>query len=294
MHGTVAVLNMKLMLRKKTLGTSFLLIFLASCSLQVDLLPTVLNETEAVNNAIVSLLQSPSCRFPCFWNIQPGVDTRVTSLEKLSEFRPPLYFDETNPDMLYGHLELNRDNVTLLVTVDFFQADGQIIDSIRVNTQAFERPGLNSLFGNDLYNESLRILTLPEVLNTYGLPSDIALNVDVNMSEPGAGDAFNIWLIYQDQSAILRFYGNADVSDTAISFCPTESFADFTLLSPGGQNRFQEILTGLMEKWGGATPTFPQYRALEEAIGISDREFVQTFSSASAGCLQTPTTLWVP
>lgn len=194
-----------------------------------SLVPT-LPEQEAYSALRGLLNDNDGCRFPCWWNINPG-----TSLESdvRTEWGTLLGISD-NSDLSLGEkgfigFEFIKDNTT--VSIDAFYSaysTSNYIRLIAIATQA-TRPivdGFEDVFNSPDYKDILSSVLLSGILTDYGPPDQIALDMEVRQAEPWAPLPFHIWLLYPDNGAIVRYIAFAEEVDGTMHFCPADTFVD--------------------------------------------------------------------
>jgi hypothetical protein len=140
------------------------------------------------------------------------------------------------------------------------------IELIYVDIGAHKKIGFDkgiNIFGDPSFVDFFEIFTLPQILTTYGKPSEVLISLTA-WREP---------------------------TDDMIIGCPLKAHITMWLVSPGNEAPYDEILSGMTE-WNFISPDFSEYKSIEEATSMTLDEFYQIFKHPSDTCLETPAELW--
>lgn len=272
-----------------------------------------INPEQAQQMLLQMLRTNGGCKFPCLLGIQPGVDTKTTLLNKLGPIlsiatnsgenaytsteitTTPTNFSHSQEwgEKVYAGFEINRDDITLHVDLDFYlQKDVDSLEHIRITAKAFRvaENDFDYAFDSQEFEEILHTLSLQGILTEYGMPSQLSINAINPIGEPYGPGSFGIWIVYRDYGTIALFNGFADVDEDKISFCPANSFVSIWLFNPTDLSGIQ---TWIEQYTGQLKDDHPSlYLPLDVAIGMDNEDFVDTFSHSSETCVETPISLW--
>ncbi|MEX1247519.1 MAG: hypothetical protein WEA61_03490 [Anaerolineales bacterium] len=99
----------------------------------------------------------------------------------------------------------NDIEVTIAIEYEILTNSGKI-SYLWIHTKAL--PGISDGFErvNDEYKEILGSLSISGISSGYGVPAQIALDMEIIEAEPGSADIFEIWLLYPQK------WGNTEIS----------------------------------------------------------------------------------
>ncbi len=145
-----------------------------------------------------------------------------------------------------------------------------------------------TIYGDTQFGKDFQPYTLPQMLDTYGRPTEVFLKT--YSSTPEGWIPFQLLLFYSEQGILVRYYGPALQKERQIIICPQQS--DITLwLWPLGRTMTLEDIANIGQDF--PIEEVPEFRHLEEATGMSVEKFYEGFArSGNRICLETPIDMW--
>jgi hypothetical protein len=245
--------------------------------------PTLTIDEE--QSLVLNLLkENGGCRLPCWWGFTPGktswqaIQTFLASSGKIAMKFSNSYL--TNYSVKF---EIPQHDVQL---GQVYNVTNGILDMIWVGVGTVRN--YNSVYGDTQFARDLRAYTLPQMLDTYGRPTEVFLKT--YSSTPEGWIPFQLLLFYPQQGILVRYYGPALQKGQQIVICPQQSDITLWLWSPERTMSLEDIAN-----MGQEFPVeeVPEFRSLEEAAGMSVEQFYQSFGQPnSKTCLETPAELW--
>jgi hypothetical protein len=166
------------------------------------------------------------------------------------------------------------------------------IELIYVDIGAHKKIGFDkgiNIFGDPSFVDFFEIFTLPQILTTYGKPSEVLISLSAHFTPNW--HPFDILLIYPEVGIFVEYTAWREPTDDMIIGCPLKAHITMWLVSPGNEAPYDEILSGMTE-WNFISPDFSEYKSIEEATSMTLDEFYQIFKHPSDTCLETPAELW--
>jgi hypothetical protein len=139
------------------------------------------------------------------------------------------------------------------------------------------------IFSNSLFTEYTRYYSLPYLLDDYGSPPKVLIQVEHDM---GLHD-FYLYLDYADQGWSAMFRMPLEGNDANFVGCPDQSLITLWLWAP------EDIESAT--RYGYFLPEINIFTTLEEATSLTLDEFYQQFKDPeNTQCLETPKDIWTP
>jgi len=217
------------------------------------------------------------CRLPCWWGITPGQTSWETAQRFLATFASGIKQGSSAEHHFYIVYFIVPAEIYPYV-VEFYPVLTQDYDVIDDIVEVIEvAPGLVPNYD------------LAEFLKTYGPPAEIWLRTYRYARE---GDLqFDVVLFYPKQGILARYATQAQVVGSRVRGCPQQRpAAILALWSPERELTFSEATS---QTGDIRNETWWPYRPLQEATGMDEATFYQTFQSPNnSKCLETPADLW--
>jgi len=217
------------------------------------------------------------CQLPCWWGITPGQTPWETAQRFLATFASGIEQGSSAEHQFYT-VYLIVPTEIYPYRVEFYPVLTQDYDVVNgIIEMVVVQPGLVSIYD------------LPELLKTYGSPTEVWLRT---YNQAREGDLqFDVVLFYPKQGILARYATQAKAVGSRIRGCPQHKPATtLALWSPERALTFSEATSQTaeirIEDW------WP-YLSLQEATGMDVETFYQTFKkSDNSICLETPANLW--
>ncbi|MEJ5312579.1 MAG: hypothetical protein WHX52_22665 [Anaerolineae bacterium] len=243
--------------------------------------PTLMAEEQHI--LVSNMLQdNGGCQLPCWWGFTPG----QTSWQMAKRF-----FDSWGKEAEQYH-DAHTTNYTIyLHNLDrkyfyrqiYYEEEGKIV-LIVIN--AGPTDGIGYTYGDPQFAEIWKPYMLPEILEVYGLPSQVFL---------GTGGApwlpFDLLLFYPDKGFLVQYSGVTEEGNSGLrQVCPHRVEIALYLWSPRSYMNLEDVPSVVIahaddEKWGPYS--------LGKATGMSIEQFYQIFVQPEhQTCLEVPADLW--
>lgn len=242
------------------------------------------------------LKNEPPCQLPCWGGVTPGV-SKVSDAEKSfarlsgissSEFT---FFGKVGDSWSVGNLDINYplENSGVHIVQDFLARSS----NETITLLAIDAPYSNSQgFSYQEYNDLLSAYTMPEILATYGVPNLIFSRADINSAEPSVTDFFIIRLLYLDLGIFVSYTIPMETRENTFRFCPSESFISLKLTPQDIGDNYQEFFQQLGNEEWASIPYASHDKSIQEALGLTNEDFVQLIISVHDTCFESPVSIW--
>jgi hypothetical protein len=260
--------------------------------------PTAL-PTLSPDNAMRLLQEDFECKFPCFWGLIPGETSFLNALNRLNTFTTLGFLLDSNPkdEMCATYIEVPVDNEKMLgITFDFFGNNNTLqwlVVNIGLVTK--QRP-INQVFDKILLEKLAHRLSLPQVLSTYGQPSEIKIFTYSAVLQ-GTTDEFKLLLLYPEQGFMVEYITPAGVyiqsgKPNQMIGCFADAYVHFWLWQPSKETTIDDIIS----QTNGIylySYMYDKYRTIGDVTDLSLEEFYTKFTTADGRqCLMTPQDFW--
>jgi hypothetical protein len=234
------------------------------------------------------LRDNGGCQLPCWWGFTPG----ETSWETTQTF-----FASLGREM---HTWNGSDAQHYTVYFDIpdhhfhyqsYHEKGDVLDRIGIHAVPPAGEDGYYAYGDPQFAEDWRAYMLSQILEAYGLPSQVFL--ETYKSGPDRLP-FRLLLFYPSRGFLVMYEGSIGEegkgewveAGKAIRICPWRSDISLWLWSPDHVMTFGDL--GISSQ-----VNLERLRSLEEATGMSVEQFYETFVQPDAEtCLETPADLW--
>lgn len=242
------------------------------------LAPTLTADQEQA--LVLDLLQNNAgCRLPCWWGFTPGKTAWQTAYAFFASLGKMPAEGDNNYAVVF-HIPQHDVQIGQLYSL----RDG-LIEAIWVSAGTV-RNG-ERIYGDEQFAKDLQRYFLPQLLTTYGQPTEVLLRTFRSVPE-GTFIPFNLLLFYPQRGILVRYYGPTERIGERIRVCPQQTDITLWLSSP------EQILT-LEDIRGPDFPIeeVPEFRSIEKSTGMSLETFYKTFKNADNRlCLETPVDMW--
>lgn len=247
------------------------------------LAPTLTADQEQA--LVLDLLQNNAgCRLPCWWGFTPGKTTWQTA----STFFTSLGKNIINMGRSYTSygVEFTIMKYDIRLSQEYVVINGNIaMIWVGIGMVRNEK----AVFGDPLFAKALQYYMLPHLLTAYGLPDEVLIRTF--SSAPGGGWVpFHLLLFYPMQGILVDYQGPNEKKGNNLQWCPQNTNITMWLWMPERKLTLKDI--------SRIGPNLPleevlSYHPIEEATGMSLREFYETFKEpGNSLCLETPVDMW--
>jgi hypothetical protein len=126
-------------------------------------------------NELMRLLEKNSCKFPCLWEISPGI-TKINDARNLSRYSafPGSYvdFSESGGLLFLRVPQANNQLINVVLEIDIVD---DVVDEMAFVTQLVQKTndGYKSILGDQNYADAMKGFSISNVLTQYGTPSNV-------------------------------------------------------------------------------------------------------------------------
>lgn len=237
---------------------------------------------------VLELLQTNAgCRLPCWWGFTPGQTTWPTAYAFFASVGK-MPAESRGPKMLNYTVTFHIPQHDVQVR-QIYIVSGNLIEAIEVEIRTVRN--YETVYGDERFAEDLQRYLLPQLLTTYGQPTEVLLRTFRSVPE-GSFIPFNLLLFYPQQGILVRYYGPTERKGEHIRICPQRTEIALRLWLPNKQiMTFEDIARlGILRL---PLEEVSDFRSLEEATGMNLETFYETFKSPNNQlCLETPASMW--
>ena len=229
--------------------------------------------TEEIRAYVSGLLKTNGgCRLPCLWGIVPG----ETNWSEAYQFLATFSFVSQTPEFKTGYAIAKVDSPIEVDYIGSLTYSFQVLDGIVESIEFYNWPELYSWH------------SLPNVLNEYGPPDDVALYTEGEQMN-GSRIAMLI-LFYKDQRIMIDYVSFRELKAVGdkVLFCPEDGYSFMYLWSNKSNYSFDEALSIFIKPSTSVSP-----RPLLEVSDMDIQSFYQLFQiSSSNACIETNLEAW--
>lgn len=263
--------------------------------------PTIHTLTQATKDDytyLINLLKNNGdCSLPCFWGITPGkskFEEARQILLPLNEISDSLNLNPigvSNFNMVYKEIDLG-----VHLNLNFnTSSNNDVVNWVSLTSWALRelsQGNFEDINNSVLYEQLLRIYSMPNILTAYGEPTTILLRTNSELPSQGKGD-FNVLLLYYDKGILAHYKMPMEVHESNIVGCPENSTIELFLVDPVGIESANDLLEIYSDPYK-FEDIYGHYKPINEATSLSLSEFVKIFSGFSSNCIETPAYYWTP
>lgn len=254
---------------------------------------------------ILSLLENNGdCKLPCIFGYPVGQN--IAPLDNLV-----FKFGETISEQTIisshkfeksgGFISLLRENqlATRIYLSYYPAANGKTTDQITLHLDSLQEKGYNvdlsnaslsPITGDPVFNERVRYYMLPNILSTYGTPSNILVAAYPNDPLSPGSEPFSVVIIYEQQGFFIEYVSFRQSEANYYIGCPSKSHVAVSAWDRKTQRKQADIFLK-----GGMVlndTNFSYYKPIKEATSMTINDFVARFSAPTEDCLRTPISIW--
>ena len=232
---------------------------------------------------VLGMLQNNGgCQLPCWWGFTPG----ETSWQATRDFFTSLGKETWGGGGILNYTVFFNTPGHYESYQSYIGEDGTL-EQIGVHAVPSADEDGYRVYGNSQFAEDWRVYMLPQILEAYGLPSQIFLGLGGAAWMP-----FDLVLFYPEKGFLVQYSGSAERSEGG-TFLVYPHRAEITLdLWVPEQYMSLEDVPGV-GSYTYAAGEMSRLHSLEEATGMSVEQFYETFvQPENETCLETPVDLW--
>ncbi len=257
---------------------------------------------------ILDLLKSNGgCQLPCLWGITPGITNMDSFNGSLSTFgeisvAKDVYIHshsrEQNGSITFI---LWNDNIRIPFVLSYYKDKEESIDHLTLSAQAGREEGqgvnqsIKAVYGEPFFYQILSYYLLPNILSTYGIPSDILIAPfpDDPDYPSDAKIPFSIVLFYQDKGIFVEYILPKEKIGKYLVGCPKKAGYLTVIVWPPDQHLSIEIVASMNSGLGMNTLNVDYFKAIENATEMTPEDFYQIFKNPNnTTCIETPKNIW--
>ncbi len=244
------------------------------------------------------LKNKPPCQLPCWGGITPGKSTLSDVQEQLallSGISKYIYYGEAGDSWIVGNQDFDLVEEKGVISINssyLASTSNETILLVGISTGSTESTAEGAVYAGRDHNELFFSYTLPQIILTYGLPTQTFMTANINVAEPTSPDFFVIRLLYPDLGIFVRYTMPMKIGDTNFRFCPYQSVIYLDLIPQGHSNDYKDLFeqSGTLE-WS-LSPDSSYDKSTEEALGMADDEFYRFITSSPTQCFESPINAW--
>ncbi|HCK65304.1 MAG TPA: hypothetical protein DHW49_03490 [Anaerolineae bacterium] len=267
-----------------------------------EAIPT-LGTDESFSSLRNYLKNEPPCQLPCLLGIRPGQSTFLEVKKILAEFSGisnDLYFKQVTDIWVVGILgvDINEGNSVIGFRSHFvtkIDKDVILYTGFRAYPDNYRE---GNTYADEDHNNLLFAYTLPQIVQTYGLPTQTLMTADLNVSEPTSPDDFIIRVLYPELGIFIKYDMPMEIKENTYKFCVSEAIIDLTIISEEYRHNYQEFFKETNDEWEWVTSaksisiSNPFLKSTKDAIKLDDEDFYDKLISSPNQCFESPINIW--
>lgn len=274
--------------------------------------PTFLPEISANNTKEILeryVRENGGCRLPCIMGLTSGLSENPEVNAFIQYFQQNAREAENLTDdiNIWSYLEGDQGGVSLRffeenksVSIDLgFITNGGKVSQILFGGESYQHleVGAKTQFGDPYFNSLLREFTLSNVLNVYGLPSQILIwpfPDSPGRPSPPAQYTFSFVLLYTEKGFLAQYTSERKERDNYFVGCPTEPHSlDISAWDPKVHLDLMDAVKYFSNIDGINSQNASVFKALEDVTSLNIREFYEVFrATGTTECIETLKDLW--
>lgn len=247
----------------------------------------------------LNLLKNTNCNLPCLLGIVPGITTTNEVHNLLIPFLS-LSNNGSLPVDSMGGLFIDYKINTFNIYLDFLYfpspSEPGALDHIYLQTDAVSSSSAlddPKSFTSKDYGDLFKRYSLKVILSTFGRPTQVLVSVTPSTgAEHDVASFFDLRLAYPEKGFYLSYYSLANEQDNLYIGCPSDAFVTIWVEPPINVESLEDIIVK-MDNWPGIL-SFIKFKPLNEATGITNEQFYQTFNQLTNECIETTKSIWLP
>jgi len=251
--------------------------------------------------------ENGGCQLPCVLGLTPGLSDKMMGQGFVHDFQDNANGLKNKVNIL-GSTKNNQGGILLMfidsdksvsITLDYF-LDGNTINQILLSgssSQTLEGGGAKKQFGLPYFDTLLSAFTLPQILATYGLPSQILVRPFpdyVGHPSPPAQYTFAFILLYPDKGFLVEYISERLEQNGFFVGCRTKPYSlNLSAWDPNEPLTLLEAVQNLSGLEGISDQNAEAFKPMEDVTALSTKDFYEIFKNAnSEACIKTPKELW--
>lgn len=281
-------------------------------STKVDSTPTSLPaiSTDTSKEVLEDFVQgNGGCKLPCIMGLAPRLSENPEVNAFIEYFQQNAREAENLTDdvNIWSYLESSQGGISLRffeenksVSIGLgFIIDGDKVSQILLGGESLQHfdGGTKTQFGDPYFNSLLHEFTLSNVLNIYGLPSQILIwpfPDSPGHPSPPAQYMFSFVLLYNEKGFLAQYTSERKERDNYFVGCPTEPHSlDISAWDPKVPLDLIDAVKYFSNVDGINSQNASVFKALEDVTSLNIREFYEVFRATdTTECIETLKDLW--
>lgn len=137
--------------------------------------------------------------------------------------------------------------------------------------------------------EFLNALSLQKVLSDYGKPAILLFSTEPDLPNY---DSLELILVYPERRFIIKYAKHAEITEEKVESCGIDTHIKLVVVDNQEQLASLDAIAQAVETKDFHVDVW--HKSVEEAAGMTIDQFYETYRSADAPCISTPTKLWIP
>jgi hypothetical protein len=245
------------------------------------------DEAQAV---VLGLLQNNGdCQLPCWWSLTPGEIDSQEAKSFLERFGSLYISSIHNEKGGYVQLHIPKNGLIVWPRLEYeINAGEHTVERFSILIEVVRKieGGYEVVYGDPLFTQFIPLYSLPQILSTYGQPSEVLVRGVRGWWE------FDLLLSYAEAGFLVNYSAPYEEEDGVYFGCPAKATIELWLWPPERNYSLSEAATMIYgERFGSAW--LGSYLPLEDATLLSPETFYETYQAPqNTSCLETPKELW--
>lgn len=271
-------------------------------------LPTIsANNSKEILESFVQ--ENGGCKLPCIMGLTPGMseNTEVNSFMQYFQKNTREAENQINNISIWSYLENDQGGISLR----FFEnnrsvsiglgliVDGSKLNQLLLSGESYQHleGGAKKQFGDLYFNDLLRQFTLMEILNLYGLPTQILVRPfpdDPGHPSPPAQYTLDFVLVYPEKGFLIQYISERTERGKYFVGCPTKPYSiNISAWDPNTPLNLVDAVEYFSNIDGINSQNVSAFKAVENVTSLSIRQFYEIFRNPNSNeCIETPKELW--
>jgi len=279
--------------------------------------PTVIipipSDAESKEVALNLLKNNGDCDLPCIWGLTPGITTSVERqkiLASYGEFSDPDFAMSGSGSDLSENpggfgIGLTKEQVEIFVGLNYYETENHIeILTLVSGAQQDQK----YVYGNISYSSLLEYYTLPQLLTTYGVPSDVlVLAFPYNVFSKADYEPFSLVVIYSDLGIMAEYISPTEWIGEMVELptpglsvgeiargCPSQSRITIRTWDVK-MNILIKKIASIAAGEGISETAYDYFLPIQDATFMSVDDFYNTFKEPNnEQCIELSSRFWMP
>jgi hypothetical protein len=239
---------------------------------------------------VLDLLQTNGgCQLPCWWGLTPGETSSQEAKFFLEKFGSLLIISIHSEEGGYVQLQIPQNELIVWPSVEYeINAGDHTIERLSVSIDIVRKieGGYEIVYGDPLFAQLMPLYTLPQILSTYGQPSEVLVRGIRGWWE------FDLLLSYAEAGFLINYSAPYEEENGVYFGCPSKATIELWLWPPERNYSLPEAAEVIFGKRFGPE-WLASYLPLQEATSLSPEAFYGTYQAfQNTSCLETPVELW--